>query len=71
MKKLLVLASVLLTACAGGPVDDSRAAECAQVQSRIIQPPGIPGTGNFLSRANDNVRADNERERARRLGCIQ
>ncbi|MFA5703331.1 MAG: hypothetical protein WC982_07415 [Advenella sp.] len=71
MKKIIILPCLLLAACANGPVDDSKTAECAQVQSRIIQPPGIPGTSNFLSRANDNVRSDAERERARRMGCLE
>ncbi|MDY0272403.1 MAG: hypothetical protein RBR37_07815 [Advenella sp.] len=70
MKKIIILPCLLLAACANGPVDDSKAAECAQVQSRIVQQPGIPGTSNFLSRANDNVRSDSERERARRMGCL-
>ena len=71
MKKMILLPCLLLAACANGPVDDSKVAECAQVQSRIIQQPGIPGTSNFLSRANDNVRSDAERERARRMGCLE
>ncbi len=70
MKKMILLPCLLLAACANGPVDDNKAAECAQVQSRIVQQPGIPGTSNFLSRANANVRSDAERERARRMGCL-
>lgn len=74
--KLLVAvaATLLLAACAtqGDEYNDDRDG-CEVSNQRIIQSSAQvgPGPGNFLNRNRIDRNADIERERARRLRCLE
>ncbi|WP_038369096.1 hypothetical protein [Brackiella oedipodis] len=68
----LILSTVMLAACGSTEVEHSRAAECSRINSKIVTAPSSTpgmGGGNFISRNQANQQADDERSRARRLGC--
>lgn len=73
MKKLLLVLplTLLIAACANGPVDDNDVAECSRLSGKIVQAPGVERMGgdNFLSRYQRDRMADVERARAAKVGC--
>lgn len=63
--------TLVVSACASGPVDDSDVAECSRLSGKIIQSPEPQRMGgdHFLRRYERDRSADIERARATKLGC--
>ncbi|MDY3331974.1 MAG: hypothetical protein SOX43_08490 [Pelistega sp.] len=72
MKKLVLPAVLLLSACSTGQVDDNKTAECSQIMGRVIQAPNTqrnPGS-DFLTQHRQQMNAEAAREHARQAKCL-